>query len=73
MRLSQIAALALALLFSTLALSAEQTGDVLPVPPLSGHVIDSSQTLSTAQAQALEQKLSAFERAHGTQMVICVP
>ncbi|MBI5925279.1 MAG: TPM domain-containing protein [Aquabacterium sp.] len=71
--LSRIAALLLtlfALLFSTLVLSAEPTGDVLPVPPLSGHVIDSSQTLSTAQAQALEQKLSAFERAHGTQMVI---
>lgn len=60
----------LALLFSTLALSAEPTSDVLPVPPLNGHVIDISQTLSAAQAQALDQKLSAFERAHGTQLVI---
>lgn len=68
--LSQLAALLFALLLSNLALSAELTGDVLPVPALSGHVIDQSQTLSTAQAQALEQKLSAFERAHGTQMVI---
>lgn len=46
------------------------TDGVLPVPRLTGHVIDQSQTLNTAQAQALERKLSAFEQAHGTQMVI---
>lgn len=63
--------LSLSLLLGTTAAWAEDaTGGVLPVPPLTGHVIDQSQTLNTAQAQALERKLSAFEQAHGTQMVI---
>ncbi|TAK94435.1 MAG: YgcG family protein [Aquabacterium sp.] len=52
------------------AWAADTAGDVLPVPPLSGHVIDQSQTLNTAQTQALEQKLSGFEQAHGTQIVV---
>lgn len=43
---------------------------VQPVPPLSGHVIDQTGTLSTEQRQALEAKLSAFEKARGTQMVV---
>ncbi|MBI3381048.1 MAG: TPM domain-containing protein [Aquabacterium sp.] len=50
--------------------AADNTGDVLPVPPLSGHVIDQSQTLSPEQQQVLERKLMAFEQAHGTQMVV---
>lgn len=49
---------------------ADTTSDVLPVPPLSGHVIDQSQTLTPAQTQALEQKLAGFEQAHGTQLVV---
>ena len=40
------------------------------MPPLSGHVIDQSQALSAEQAQALTQKLAAFEQARGTQMVV---
>lgn len=52
------------------AWAADTAGGVLPVPPLSGHVIDQSQTLNAAQTQALERKLSTFEQAHGTQMVI---
>lgn len=52
------------------ALAADTTGDMLPVPPLSGHVIDQSQTLSPDQQQALERKLTAFEQARGTQMVV---
>lgn len=52
------------------ALAADTPGDVLPVPPLSGHVIDQSQTLSPDQQQALERKLAAFEQARGTQMVV---
>jgi uncharacterized protein len=49
---------------------ADATGDVLPVPPLSGHVIDQTATLSSAQAQALDRKLMAFEQARGTQLVV---
>ncbi|MEI6734842.1 MAG: TPM domain-containing protein [Comamonadaceae bacterium] len=39
------------------------------VPTLTGHVIDNSTTLSTAQRGQLEDKLGAFERAHGAQIV----
>lgn len=43
-----------------------------PVPTLSGHVIDQTNTLSPADAQVLEAKLSAFERERGTQLVVLV-
>lgn len=41
-----------------------------PVPPLSGHVIDQSGTLSEPQRQALDAKLTAFEQARGAQVVV---
>lgn len=41
-----------------------------PVPPLTGHVIDQTGTLSAEQAKALEAKLMAFEQARGTQIVV---
>jgi uncharacterized protein len=43
---------------------------VLPVPPLSARVIDTSGTLDTAQQQALEAKLAALEAAKGSQVVV---
>lgn len=49
---------------------ADPSGEVLAVPPLSGHVIDQTQTLSAPQTQALEAKLMAFEQGKGTQLVI---
>ncbi len=44
--------------------------DVLPVPPLSGRVIDQTATLSAPQQQALESKLAAFEAQAGPQIVL---
>ena len=41
-----------------------------PLPPLSAHVIDTTATLDAAQLQALEAKLTAFEKNRGTQIVI---
>jgi uncharacterized protein len=41
-----------------------------PVPPLSGRVIDNTDTLSAAQRQAMEQHLASVERELGTQMVV---
>lgn len=41
-----------------------------PVPPLTARVIDRSATLNAAQRQALEDKLAAFEAAHGSQIVV---
>ncbi len=43
---------------------------VLPVPALTGHVVDTTATLSAAQLQALETKLSAFEARTGAQLVV---
>lgn len=47
-------------------------GEVLPVPTLSGHLIDQTQTLSADEAQALNAKLLAFEQARGTQLVVLI-
>ena len=44
--------------------------DVLPVPPLSGRVIDQTATLDTAQRQAMEQHLANVERELGSQIVV---
>lgn len=45
---------------------------VLPVPPLSGRVVDQTATLTPAQAQALSSKLAAIETANGAQVVILI-
>jgi uncharacterized protein len=58
-----------ALLLSLVSLFAGAQ-DVLPVPPLTGHVVDTSGTLNSAQQQALEAKLAAFEAASGSQVVV---
>ncbi len=47
-----------------------QAQDVLPVPPLSGRVIDQTGTLTPAQVQALSAKLDAIERERGSQLVV---
>jgi len=41
-----------------------------PVPALTGHVIDQSNTLTETQRQALDDKLAAFERERGAQVVV---
>ncbi len=43
---------------------------VLPVPPLSGRVIDQTGTLSAAQQQAMSDKLAAVETKRGSQIVV---
>jgi uncharacterized protein len=45
---------------------------VLPVPPLSGRVVDQTGTLTAAQAAALSNKLAAIETANGAQIVILI-
>ena len=59
----------LALLLWATALAGHAQG-VLPVPALSGHVVDTTATLDASQRQALESKLAAFEAAHGAQVVV---
>ena len=49
-------------------------GAMVPVPPLTGHVIDRTGTLSTSQISTLEQTLRAFEARKGSQVaVLLVP
>jgi uncharacterized protein len=60
----------LALLLALLLNAAAWAQDVLPVPPLSGRVIDQTATLSAAQRTALDAKLAAFEAQAGTQLVL---
>lgn len=43
---------------------------VLPVPALSGRVIDQTATLTSAQSAALDAKLAAFEAQSGPQIVL---
>lgn len=64
-----VRALLLLVLVAVGALVWAQT-DVLPVPPLSGHVVDSSATLSSTAAAQLEAQLSTFEQQQGTQLVL---
>lgn len=40
------------------------------VPALTGHVVDSTGSLNTAQVQSLEDSLSAFEQSKGSQVVV---
>ncbi len=44
--------------------------DVLPVPPLSGRVIDQTGTLTAAQTEAMSAKLAALESKRGSQLVV---
>lgn len=46
--------------------------DMLPVPPLSGRVVDQTGTLTPAQAQALTAKLEAIETQRGAQLVVLI-
>ena len=46
--------------------------DTLPVPPLTGRVVDQTATLTPAQAQALTDKLAAIETRRGTQLVVLI-
>ena len=59
-----------ALLLALLLNVAAWAQDVLPVPPLSGRVIDQTATLSAAQVAALDAKLAAFEAQAGPQIVV---
>ena len=45
---------------------------VQPVPTLTAHVMDSTGTLNAAQREALEAKLTAFEKARGAQVVLLI-
>lgn len=45
-------------------------GALQPIPPLAGHVIDQTGTLSAADTQSLESQLATLERTRGAQVVV---
>jgi uncharacterized protein len=55
---------AIVLAFLLLAAAAAQQ----PIPPLTGHIVDATGTLSADDVAALEQKLAAFEERKGSQI-----
>ena len=62
--------LALALLCALLWAALAGAQDVLPVPALTGRVIDQTASLAPEQAQVLDSKLAAFEAQAGPQIVV---
>lgn len=61
----------LALLLALVSLPA-RAQDVLPVPALSGHLIDQAQLLDAGQRSAIEAQLADVETRLGAQMVVLV-
>jgi len=52
------------------ALSAQAQSLLQPIPPLTGHVVDTSGTLQPAQVAALDAKLATLEQEKGSQVVV---
>lgn len=61
---------AAALLLVAAAAFAADPGEPLPVPKLTGRVVDLTGTLSPPQREAIAGKLAAFEGARGSQVVV---
>ena len=59
-----------ALLFASIAGWFALAAGQVPVPALTGHVIDQTGTLSTDQKATLEQTLTAFEARKGSQLAV---
>ena len=55
-----------------LMMPAARAQDVQPIPALTAHVIDQTDTLNAAQRQALESKLTVFEQKRGAQIVVLI-
>jgi uncharacterized protein len=64
--------LAAAAVLAALVLGPALAEDVVPVPVLTGRVIDQTATLTPAQAEALSAKLAAIEKERGAQIVILI-
>jgi uncharacterized protein len=64
--------LAAAVVLAAWAFGPAVAEDVLPVPVLTGRVIDQTATLTPAQADALSAKLATIEKERGAQIVILI-
>jgi uncharacterized protein len=66
------AVLAAAALLAAFVFGPALAEDLVPVPVLTGRVIDQTSTLTPAQADALSAKLAAIEKERGAQIVILI-
>jgi len=66
------AVLAAAAVLAALVFAPAQAQDLVPVPVLTGRVIDQTSTLTPAQVDALSGKLAAIEKERGAQIVILI-
>jgi uncharacterized protein len=57
-------------LFLAFVLGAATAAAQQPIPPLTGHVVDSTGTLSAEAVAGLEQKLAGFEERKGSQIAV---
>jgi uncharacterized protein len=74
LRIGRLALGAAAFLLSAAAALAETPAEPIPVPKLTGRVVDLTGTLTAPERNALEAKLRAFESARGSQVaVLLVP
>jgi uncharacterized protein len=64
--------LALATTAALLGSAAASAQDLVPVPPLTGRVVDETATLTPPQSQALSAKLEAIETQRGAQIVVLI-
>ena len=53
-------------------LGAAPAEELLPIPALTSHALDTSSALSSAQQQALDAKLASFEAASGSQVIVLI-
>ena len=65
--LMRATAIAVLLLVSLSALAEDR-----PIPPLTGRVVDETETLAAEQKRALELKLQAFEQRKGSQIAVLI-
>ncbi|MBC8007006.1 MAG: TPM domain-containing protein [Prolixibacteraceae bacterium] len=66
-QLTRATAVAALLLVSLFALAEDR-----PVPPLTGRVVDETQTLTADQKRALESRLQEFEQSKGSQIAVLI-
>jgi uncharacterized protein len=54
----------------SLGMADAASGDPLPIPPLTGRIVDLTNTLDAQQRAALEARLAALEQAKGAQVAV---
>ena len=70
MRPAHVLKALIAIFFIVIGAGTAHAQQLLPVPPLTGHVVDTSGTLQPAEIAALDAKLATLEQDKGSQVVV---